>query len=223
MLEVVNVRKYFSTPQGRFAALDDVSLKVRDGEFVSVVGPSGCGKSTLLNIVAGLDRPDRGGVLLGGESLDYANDDSLALWRRRNVGFVFQAFHLLSYLDVAENVALPLALLGVSSRERGARAAEGLASVGLGAFGARRPASLSGGEMQRVAIARALVHRPRLLLADEPTGNLDEANAGAVLRCFAENVKRSGAAALMVTHSRVAASSADRVLRLAQGRLQVER
>jgi putative ABC transport system ATP-binding protein len=189
---------------------------------VAIVGESGSGKSTLLNIVAGLDRPDRGEVRLGGGRLDYADDDSLALWRRRNVGFVFQAFHLLPYLSVAENVALPLALLGASSGERASRAAAGLASVGLGAFGARRPDSLSGGEMQRVAIARALVHGPRLLLADEPTGNLDEANAGAVLACLADEVRRAGAAALMVTHSRVAAASADRVLRLAHGRLERE-
>ena len=190
---------------------------------MAIVGESGSGKSTLLNIVAGLDRPDRGDVRLAGAPLDYTNDDSLALWRRRNVGFVFQAFHLLPYLSVAENVALPLALLGVPAGERASRAAAALTSVGLGAFGARRPSSLSGGEMQRVAIARALVHNPRLLLADEPTGNLDEANARAVLDCLAGEVRRAGAAALMVTHSRVAAASADRVLRLAHGRLEIER
>ena len=206
---------------GGAALLDGVDLSVAPGEWVAIVGESGSGKSTLLNIVAGLDSPDRGEVRLGDERLDFGNDDALALWRRRNVGFVFQAFHLLPYLSVAENVALPLALLGAPSRERATRGGAALDSVGLAAFGARRPASLSGGEMQRVAIARALVHSPRLLLADEPTGNLDETNAGAVLRCFADNVKRSGAAALMVTHSRIAAASADRVLRLAHGRLEM--
>jgi putative ABC transport system ATP-binding protein len=216
VLEVRGLAKSYGEAQ----LLSGIELAVAGGEWVAIVGESGSGKSTLLNIVAGLDRPDRGEVRLAGEALDYGNDDALALWRRHNVGFVFQAFHLLPYLSVAQNVELPLALLGVTARERASRAAEALASVGLAAFGARRPASLSGGEMQRVAIARALVHRPRLVLADEPTGNLDEANAGAVLHCLADQVKRAGAAALMVTHSRIAASSADRVLRLAHGRLE---
>jgi putative ABC transport system ATP-binding protein len=219
MLEVRGLAKSFA---GGAPLLSDVTLAVQAGEWVAIVGESGSGKSTLLNIVAGLDRPDRGEVRLGGQPLDFRDDDALAVWRRRNVGFVFQAFHLLPYLSVMENVALPLALLGVPAGERSARAAASLASVGLGAFGARHPSSLSGGEMQRVAIARALVHRPRLLLADEPTGNLDEANAGAVLRCLADEVKRAGAAALMVTHSRVAAASADRVMRLAHGELAAE-
>jgi putative ABC transport system ATP-binding protein len=184
------------------------------------VGESGSGKSTLLNVIAGLDRPDRGEVLLEGRALDYGNDDSLALWRRRHVGFVFQAFHLLPYLSVADNVALPLALLGVAPHERARRAKEALVAVGLGKLdAARRPGGLSGGEMQRAAIARALVHEPALLLADEPTGNLDAASATLVLDCLSQAVRRAGAAAIMVTHSNVAASAADRTLRLATGRL----
>jgi len=199
--------------------LDDVGLRVAAGEWVAIVGESGSGKSTLLNLVAGLDRPDRGEVRLEGRALDYADDDALSLWRRRQVGFVFQAFHLLPYLTVAQNVALPLALLGAAPRERDSRAAAQLEAVGLAGFGTRRPGTLSGGEMQRAAIARALVHGPRLLLADEPTGNLDSANATAVLDCLADAVKRAGAAALMVTHSPIAAARADRVLRLAGGKL----
>ena len=199
--------------------LDAVDLDVVPGEWVAIVGESGSGKSTLLNVIAGLDRPDSGRVLLDGKPLDYDDDEALTLWRRRHLGFVFQAFHLLPYLSVAENVALPLALLGADARARGARAAELLAAVGLAGFEARRPGTLSGGEMQRVAIARALAHSPRLVLADEPTGNLDEAAAAAVLDCLRDAVRRAGAAALMVTHSRLAAGRADRVLRLAHGRL----
>ena len=221
MLEVRGLAKSFPTPEApRGAALfEDVALQVARGEWVAVVGESGSGKSTLLNIVAGLDRPDAGEVMLEGRALDYADDDALALWRRGHVGFVFQAFHLLPYLDVAANVGLPLALLGVAAAERVQRVHAALASVGLDGFAARRPGTLSGGEMQRAAIARALVHAPSLLLADEPTGNLDESNAGAVLDCLADAVKRAGAAALMVTHSPRAAARADRVLRLAGGRL----
>lgn len=199
--------------------LDSIDLDVAAGEWVAIVGESGSGKSTLLNIVAGLDRPDRGVVRLDNQVLDYSDDESLALWRRRHVGFVFQAFHLLPYLSVAENVALPLALLGVPGPERATRAAALLQSVGLANLGARRPGTLSGGEMQRTGIARALAHEPRLLIADEPTGNLDAANASAILDCLAQAVKRAGAAALMVTHSPMAAARADRVLRLVDGRL----
>ena len=200
--------------------LEDVSLEVARGEWVAVVGESGCGKSTLLNIVAGLDSPDRGEVRLDDAPLDYGDDDALALWRRKHVGFVFQAFHLLPYLDVAANVSLPLALLGVDAAQRRRLALETLEAVGLAGLADRRPGSLSGGEMQRVAIARALANRPALLLADEPTGELDEGNARAVLACLGEAVRRAGAAALMVTHSPVAAAAADRVLRLAGGQLR---
>ena len=220
MLEVRGLAKSFAAGARLF---DGVDLEVKRGEWVAIVGESGCGKSTLLNIVAGLDSPDRGEVRLDGEALDYRDDDRLALWRRRHVGFVFQAFHLLPYLDVAENVALPLSLLGAPASERSRRAHAALAAVGLAPLASRRPGSLSGGEMQRAAIARALVHSPALVLADEPTGNLDEASAGAVLRCLGDEVRKAGAAALMVTHSRVAAASADRVLRLEHGILRPDR
>jgi putative ABC transport system ATP-binding protein len=217
MLEVRGLTKGYAGGAPLFAGLD---FAVAPGEWVAIVGESGSGKSTLLNTIAGLERPDAGEVRVDGRALDHGDDTALALWRRRHVGFVFQAFHLLPYLSVAENVALPLALNGVASAERARRAAEALEAVGLASFAARRPGSLSGGEMQRAAIARALVHRPALVLADEPTGNLDAANAQAVLACLADAVKRSGAAALMVTHSAVAAARADRVLRLGHGRLE---
>ena len=219
MLEVRGLAKRFGPDAPLF---EGINLEVARGEWVAIVGESGCGKSTLLNIVAGLDRPDAGEVRLDARPLDYGDDDALARWRRGHVGFVFQAFHLLPYLDVRGNVALPLALLGVPGPQRAARAQAALDSVGLGALAQRQPGSLSGGEMQRAAIARALVHSPSLVLADEPTGNLDETNARVVLACLGEAVKRAGAAALMVTHSRIAASAADRVLRLAGGRLQAQ-
>ena len=215
MLRARGLAKAFAgTPL--FAGID---LDVAPGEWVAIVGESGSGKSTLLNVVAGLDRPDAGEVSVDGKALDYRDDDALALWRRANVGFVLQAFHLLPYLSVAENVSLPLALLQVPAAERGPRAQAMLSAVGMAGFGDRRPASLSGGEMQRVAIARALVQRPRLVLGDDPTGNLDERSAGAVLDCLGSAVREANAAALMVTHSPVAAARAARVLRLAAGRL----
>ena len=216
MLEVHGLAKSF----GGHALFEAIDLDVAAGEWVAVVGESGSGKSTLLNLVAGIDRPDRGSVRLGATPLDYGDDDALSAWRRRNVGFVFQAFHLLPYLDVEENVALPLALLGEARAPRLERARAMLASMGLAGFERRKPASLSGGEAQRAAIARALVHRPALLLADEPTGNLDEGNAALVLDCLARAVRESGAAALMVTHSTLAAGRADRIVRLARGRLR---
>ena len=216
MLQLRSLSKSFAHDS---LLLDAIDLDVAAGEWVAIVGESGSGKSTLLNIIAGLDRPGSGEVRLDGRALDFGDDDALALWRRRHLGFVFQSFHLLPYLSVGDNVALPLALLGIDSRERAKRAGEALAAVGLAGLDSRRPATLSGGEMQRAAIARALVHAPRLLLADEPTGNLDEAAASTVLDCFGDAVKRVGAAAMMVTHSPVAAARASRVLRLAAGRL----
>jgi putative ABC transport system ATP-binding protein len=218
MLQVRGLSKRFGSGDGA-ALLESIDLDVARGQWVAIVGESGSGKSTLLNLVAGLDRPERGEVRLDGEALDYSKDDGLALWRRRHVGFVFQSFHLLPYLSVQENVALPLALLGVAAAQRYQRSRDALAAVGLGSLWERRPGSLSGGEAQRVAIARALVHRPSLVLADEPTGNLDAANARGVLECLGNAVRSAGAAALMVTHSPVAAAAADRVLTLSGGRL----
>ncbi len=218
MLEVRGLAKSFAGGAPLFAGLD---LAVARGEWVAIAGESGSGKSTLLNIVAGLDRPDAGEVRLEGRALDFADDDALALWRRANVGFVFQSFHLLPYLGVRENVALPLALLAVDAAERSRRADEALEAVCLAGFGARRPLRALGRRdaRQRVAFARALVHRPSLVLADEPTGNLDERNAAAVLECMGTAVRSAKAAMLMVTHSPRAAAAADRVVRLASGRL----
>jgi len=200
--------------------LADVELDLSAGEYVAIMGESGTGKSTLLNLVAGLDRPDAGTIAVGGADLAALDDDALTVLRRERMGFVFQAFHVLPYLTVAQNVALPLALVGTPAGERDARVQAMLAAVGLGERGPSMPRELSGGELQRVAIARALVHSPMLVLADEPTGNLDPDTASAVLALLREQVKGRGAAGILVTHSLAAAGTADRILVLSRGGLR---
>jgi len=189
----------------------NVSLDVAPGEFVAIVGESGVGKSTLLNCMAGLDTWDEGSVALGGQDLATQDSDGRALLRRRQVGFVFQAFHVLPHLDVAQNVGLPLMLL---NQPAASRVDAMLDAVGLHGLGARLPQQLSGGQLQRVAIARALVHRPALLLADEPTGNLDPGTALKVMDVLIAQTREQGASLVLVTHSEAAATRADRVLLL---------
>jgi putative ABC transport system ATP-binding protein len=199
--------------------LDGLHLELHTGEFLAIMGESGAGKSTLLNIIAGLDRPDSGRVLLEGIDLCALDDDSLTRLRRARVGFIFQAFHILPYLTVLQNVALPLDLLGVPSAQREPRALQWLERCGIGALSRSYPRELSGGELQRVAIARALVHEPALVLADEPTGNLDAATAEQILRVLREQLQASAASAILITHSMAAARTADRIVRLQTGRL----
>jgi putative ABC transport system ATP-binding protein len=205
---VVNAlgKRYADAP-----VFSNVSLSVAAGEFVAIVGESGVGKSTLLNCMAGLDVWQQGSVWVDGVDLDHLDDEKRALLRRQKLGFVFQAFHVLPHLDVAQNVGLPLLLLKRPDRER---VEQMLAAVGLGGLGERLPQTLSGGQLQRVAIARALVHRPRLLLADEPTGNLDPGTAARVLQLLRDQARETGAALVLVTHSEAAAGLADRVLHL---------
>jgi len=207
----------------RFGArpiLDGLDLELTAGEYVAIIGESGAGKSTLLNLVAGLDRADAGRISIGGEDITVLDEDARTRLRRAKVGFVFQAFHILPHLTVAQNVELPLVLLGVEPGERRRRTMQLLAAVGLGDRAESPPRELSGGELQRVAVARALVHRPALVLADEPTGNLDPDTAETVLRLLAGTIKAEGAAGILVTHSIHAAATADRVLRLDHGRLR---
>jgi putative ABC transport system ATP-binding protein len=206
-VSVRNLAKHY----GEVPVFSHVSLEVAPGEFVAIVGESGVGKSTLLNCMAGLDTWDEGSVLVGGEDLAALDDDSRALLRRRRIGFVFQAFHVLPHLDVAQNVALPLMLLGEPDEGRVERM---LTAVGLAGLGPRLPQQLSGGQLQRVAIARALVHRPALLLADEPTGNLDPGTAAKVMDVLISQTREHGASLVLVTHSEAAAARADRVLLL---------
>lgn len=206
----------------RFGArpiLQDLALELGAGEYVAVVGESGAGKSTLLNLIAGLDLPDAGRIRIHGTDITQVDEDSRTRLRRAKVGFVFQAFHILPHLTLTQNVELPLMLLGTGPAERAARVQEMLSAVGLGERGDSLPRELSGGELQRVALARALVHGPALVLADEPTGNLDPDTAQRVLALLAQTIKGRGAAGILVTHSEHAAGTADRVLRLDQGRL----
>jgi putative ABC transport system ATP-binding protein len=199
---------------GQTRVFHDVSLTLAAGEFVALLGESGVGKSTLLNCVAGLETADAGRVEVAGQDLARLDEAGRARLRRAQLGFVFQAFHVLPHLTVSENVALPLMLLG---RPDEARVAALLAAVGLDELGGRYPAQLSGGQLQRVAIARAVVHAPGLILADEPTGNLDPETAERVLSVLLLQVREAGAACLLVTHSAAAAAHADRVLRLTVG------
>jgi putative ABC transport system ATP-binding protein len=216
VLRLENLSKRYR--QDRPAIFERLDLELRRGEYLAIMGESGVGKSTLLNLLAGLDQPDSGHVWLEGADLSRMDDDSKTLLRLRCVGFVFQAFHVLPYLTVEQNIALPLELLGVAEPERAQRTAQMLDAVGISPLAHRYPRELSGGELQRIAIGRALVHRPRLVLADEPTGNLDPRSAAQILALLRDQVKANAGAGILITHSRTAADTADRILVLdAQG------
>lgn len=212
MLELVNVTKRFGDDAAPL--FSGVSMQLAAGECVAIMGESGVGKSTLLNGIAGLEPFDAGRLMLEGVEIGTLDDDAFARLRRKRYGFVFQAFHILPHLSLAANVALPLWLLDVAGAEADRRARALLAQVGLGGRADDWPRNLSGGELQRVAIARALVHRPALVLADEPTGNLDPERASAVLELLLASIRSAGAIGIVVTHSDAAAARADRVLRL---------
>ena len=212
ILEVKGLAKRFRAD--RAPVFSGIDLTLRTGEYIAIMGESGVGKSTLLNLIAGLERPDAGAIRLDGVDVAALDDDAATLLRRQRMGFVFQAFHVLPYLTVAQNVALPLELLRMPRDEGARRVAQMLAAVALGEYAARYPRELSGGELQRVAIARALAHRPRLVLADEPTGNLDPRGAAQVLALLRAQVLAAAGAGILITHSLAAARTADRVLML---------
>ena len=213
MLELRAISKSY----GGRRVLNGVSHHFQAGEFVAIMGESGVGKSTLLNLIAGLDVLDDGDVIVDGQPISTLDDDAATRLRRARMGFIFQAFHVLPHLTLEQNVALPLLL----NRMPAARAGEMLAAVGLAGRGADFPRQLSGGEMQRVAIARALAHRPALVLADEPTGNLDPDTAASVLALLRAEIKANGASAIMVTHSLAAAKQADKILILSPSGLSL--
>jgi putative ABC transport system ATP-binding protein len=222
MIRLIDARKSYTQGTAEVIALAGVSLDIARGEFAAIMGPSGSGKSTLLHLIGGLDRPSAGDVLVDGKIISQMDDDAVTLFRREKIGFIFQFFNLLPTLTGIENVALPLVLDGRSEPEAEARAERMLARVGLAARRDHLPEQLSGGEIQRLAIARALVFDPPILLADEPTGNLDSKTGAAVLETIRQINREGGATVVMVTHDRDAAARTDRIVRLRDGRLEEE-
>jgi len=218
IVEAVGLERMYQTGETRVAALAGLTMDVRRGEFVAVMGPSGSGKSTLLNVLAGLERPSGGRVVVDGVDLSSLDENGLARYRRDNIGIVFQAFNLLPRYRVIDNVAFPLLFAGIPLAERERRASAVLDRLGMAPRSGHRPSQLSGGEMQRTAIARALVTDPALLLADEPTGNLDSANGEALLGLLAELHAR-GQTIVLVTHDAAIASRAQRVVRILDGKM----
>ena len=219
LVRLWHVSKHYRRGEEVVHVLEDLNLEIRQGEFVALMGPSGSGKSTLLNLIGGLDRPDRGAVVVGGRRIDRLSDRQLANWRARHVGFVFQLYNLIPALTAEQNVELPLLLTSMSKVERRRRVRLVLSLVGLGHRGRHYPSQLSGGEQQRVAIARALIADPDLLLCDEPTGDLDRRSADEILELLARMNERYGKTILMVTHDPHAAGRAKRCIHLYKGQV----
>lgn len=219
LVEITGLRKSYREANRLRVVIDDLDLQVAAGEQVALLGRSGCGKSTLLNLIGGIDHADAGRIAIGGQDLTQLSEAARTRFRRRHIGFVYQFFNLIPTLTALENLCLPLELNGVAAVAARERAAEWLQRVGLDGRGGAFPDRLSGGEQQRVALARALIHRPRLVLADEPTGNLDAENGRRIAALLRDSALATGATVLLVTHSADMATGADRVLRLEDGRL----
>lgn len=211
-----NVKKVYPGAAGT-VALNGINLKIAEGEFISIVGPSGSGKSTLLNVIGTLDKPTSGSVFIGGKNITGMKDDELSVIRNVHIGFIFQSYNLVNRLSAIENVSLPLVVRGVSSSERNRLSMKSLSDVGMGAKAHSKPTELSGGEQQRVAIARALVTNPTMILADEPTGNLDSKNAENIMKLLTEINRTMNKTIIMVTHNIDLARMTDKIIRLRDG------
>jgi putative ABC transport system ATP-binding protein len=218
MIQLENIHRYFQVGEQTVHALNDISLAINKGEYISVMGPSGSGKSTLLNVIALLDKPSSGRYLLNSQDVTQRSDDELAKVRRENIGFVFQFFHLIPRLSAAENIEMPMILAGIAVKERKQRVAQALASVNLQDRARHRPDQLSGGQLQRVAIARAMIMRPEILLADEPTGNLDSKSGMEIIELL-ENLNQQGVTLMIITHDQALGDRAQRQIRIVDGQI----
>jgi putative ABC transport system ATP-binding protein len=219
MIQLEHIHRYFQVGEHTVHALNDINLTINKGEYVSIMGPSGSGKSTLLNIIALLDRPSSGRYVLNDLDVIKRSDDELAQIRRENIGFVFQFFHVIPRLTAAENVEMPMILAGINSKERKQRVQEALAAVSLADRTYHKPNQLSGGQLQRVAIARAMIMRPEVVLADEPTGNLDS-KSGLEIMELLESLNQQGVTLVMITHDQALGNRAPRQIRIVDGRIE---
>jgi len=219
LINVKNVRKIYRMGEERVVALDDVSLDINKGEIVCFLGRSGSGKSTFLNMVAGLEKPTRGEIYVGGVPVHKLTEEQVTLFRQKNIGFIFQAFHLMPMMTALENVSMPLIFRGVPKKRRKAMAKESLAAVGLSGYDNRKPTQMSGGQQQRVGIARALAGSPKIVFADEPTGNLDTNTARDVMNLIIKQARRHGQTLILVTHDSSVAEYADRIVTIEDGNI----
>jgi putative ABC transport system ATP-binding protein len=218
MIQLENIHRYFQVGDQTVHALNDITLAINKGEYVSVMGPSGSGKSTLLNVIALLDKPSSGRYLLNNQDVTQRSDDELAKVRRENIGFVFQFFHLIPRLSAAENIEMPMILAGIDVKKRKKRVVQALVSVNLQDRSSHRPDQLSGGQLQRVAIARAMIMRPEILLADEPTGNLDSKSGMEIIELL-ENLNQQGVTLMIITHDQTLGDRAQRQIRIVDGQI----
>jgi len=219
LISVRNVRKIYRMGDERVVALDDVSLDIQKGEIVCFLGRSGSGKSTFLNMVAGLEKPSRGEIYIGGIPIHKLNEEQVTLFRQKNIGFIFQAFHLMPMMTALENVSMPLVFRGVPKRRRKAMAKEVLGIVGLEGYDNRKPGAMSGGQQQRVGIARALSGNPKIIFADEPTGNLDTNTTKEVMKLMIKQIKSNEQTLILVTHDKSIAEYADRIVTIEDGNI----